>query len=161
MSLNTLCHVAVALRRTRDISFNYFVVSGKFNMAISRVVLLTFTTVHDVPIPASESKQHRLNEFHDVPVRQALVDHARTVLKTGLSSIPVPPTLFHGSIGIRWVWWYGLFSFLYHVPSVAHFLEYAVMVSRTSKVFSQGVPHVTDEKDLSAPLATEPQAPSR
>ena len=35
------------------------------------------------------------------------------------------------------------------------------MLSRTSKVFSQGVPHVADKKDLSAPLATEPQAPSR
>ena len=27
--------------------------------------------------------------------------------------------------------------------------------------FVQGVPHDADEKDLSAPLATEPQAPSR
>ena len=43
-------------------------------------------------------------------------------------------------------------------PSVAHFLECAVMVSRTSEVFSQGVPHVADKKNLSAPLATEPQA---
>ena len=54
-------------------------------MATSRVVLLTFTTVHDVPIPASESKQHRLNVFHqlrDVPLRHALVDHPRTVLKS-------------------------------------------------------------------------------
>ena len=79
----------------------------------------------------------------------------------GWSSISVPPAPSHGSIGIRWLWWYVLFSFLYHTPYVAHLLEYAVMVSRTSKVFSQGVPYVADKKDLSAPLATEPQAPSR
>ena len=125
-------------------------------MAISRVILLTFTTVHEVPIPASESKQHRRVEFHqlrDVPLRHALVDHPRTVLKSsGLSSIPVPPALSHGSI---------LISFLCHTPYVAHLLEYAVIVSRTSKVFSQGVPHVADKKDLSAPLATEPQAHRR
>ena len=79
----------------------------------------------------------------------------------GWSSISVPPAQSHGSIGIRWLCYYGLFSFLGLTPYVAHFLEYAVMVSRTSKVFSQGVPYVADKKDLSAPLATEPQAPSR
>ena len=52
-------------------------------------------------------------------------------------------------------------SFLYHTPYVAHLLEFSVTGSRTSKVFSQGVPYVADKKDLSAPLATEPQAPSR
>ena len=71
---------------------------------------------------------------------------------------PPSPFLLHY---LTWLWWYGLFSFLYHTPYVAHLLEYAVMVSRTSKVFSQGVPYVADKKDLSAPLATEPRAPSR
>ena len=79
----------------------------------------------------------------------------------GWSSISVPPALSHGSIWILWLWWYGLFSFLHHTPYVAHLLEFAVIVSRTSKVLSQGVPYVADKKDLRAPLATEPQAPSR
>ena len=34
-------------------------------------------------------------------------------------------------------------------------------VTSVGFVFSQGVPHVADMKVLSAPLATEPQAPSR
>ena len=41
------------------------------------------------------------------------------------------------------------------------FIELYLFVTSVGLVFSQGVPHVADEKDLSAPLATEPQAPSR
>ena len=41
------------------------------------------------------------------------------------------------------------------------FFELYLFVTSVGLVFSQGVPHVADEKDLSAPLATEPQAPSR
>ena len=40
---------------------------------------------HDAPISASESKQHRRDEFHqlrDVPHRHALVVHPRTILKS-------------------------------------------------------------------------------
>ena len=36
-----------------------------------------------------------------------------------------------------------------------------LFVTSVGLVFSQDVPHVADKKDLSAPLATEPQAPSR
>ena len=40
------------------------------------------------------------------------------------------------------------------------FFELYLFVTSVGLVFSQGVPHVADKKDLSAPLATEPQAPS-
>ena len=41
------------------------------------------------------------------------------------------------------------------------FIELYLFVTSVGLVFSQGVPHVADEKDLSSPLATEPQVPSR
>ena len=41
------------------------------------------------------------------------------------------------------------------------FFELYLFVSSVGFVFSQGVAHVADKKVLSAPLATEPQAPSR
>ena len=41
------------------------------------------------------------------------------------------------------------------------FFELYLFVSSVGLVFSQGVPHVADKEVLSAPLATEPQAPSR
>jgi hypothetical protein len=44
--LCALLHVAVALKRTWDISVNYTVSSGKLNLAISGVMLLTFMTIH-------------------------------------------------------------------------------------------------------------------
>ena len=36
-----------------------------------------------------------------------------------------------------------------------------LFVTSVGLVFSQGVPHDADKKDLSSPLATESQAPSR
>merc|ERR1711939_1104044 len=44
--LAALLHVFVALRRTWDISINYTVASGKLNLAISGVTLLTFMSIH-------------------------------------------------------------------------------------------------------------------
>ena len=41
------------------------------------------------------------------------------------------------------------------------FIELYLFVTSVGLVFSQDVPHDAYEKDLSAPLATEPQAPSR
>ena len=41
------------------------------------------------------------------------------------------------------------------------FFELYLFVTSVGLVFSQGVPHVADKKDLSALLATEPQATSR
>merc|ERR1711937_528156 len=44
--LAAMLHVSVALKRTWDISINYTVASGKVNLAISGVALLTFMTMH-------------------------------------------------------------------------------------------------------------------
>merc|ERR1719386_502341 len=44
--LSALLHVFVAMKRTWDISLNYTVASGKLNLAISGVTLLTFMTIH-------------------------------------------------------------------------------------------------------------------
>jgi len=44
--LAALLHVFVALKRTWDISINYTIASGKLNLAISGITLLTFMTIH-------------------------------------------------------------------------------------------------------------------
>merc|ERR1712151_1148821 len=44
--LSVLLHVFVALKRTWDISLGYPVSSGKLNLAITGIALLTFMTVH-------------------------------------------------------------------------------------------------------------------
>merc|ERR1711972_1023223 len=44
--LAALLHIGVALKRTWDISINYTVASGKLNLAISGLTLLTFMTIH-------------------------------------------------------------------------------------------------------------------
>jgi hypothetical protein len=44
--ISAMLHVAVALKRTWDISINYTIASGKLNLAISGVMLLTFMTIH-------------------------------------------------------------------------------------------------------------------
>merc|ERR1719476_221441 len=44
--LAALLHIAVALKRTWDISIKYSVESGKLNLAISGVTLLTFMMIH-------------------------------------------------------------------------------------------------------------------
>jgi len=44
--LSALLHIFVALKRTWDISINYTVSSGKLNLAISGITLLTFMTIH-------------------------------------------------------------------------------------------------------------------
>merc|ERR1711988_454030 len=44
--LCAVLHVAVALKRTWDISLNYTLASGKLNLAISGVMLLTFMCMH-------------------------------------------------------------------------------------------------------------------
>merc|ERR1712066_853285 len=46
IALGALLHIAVALKRTWDISINYTVASGKLNLAISGLCLLTFMTIH-------------------------------------------------------------------------------------------------------------------
>jgi len=44
--LAALLHVTVALKRTWDISINYTIASGKVNLAISGLLLLTFMCIH-------------------------------------------------------------------------------------------------------------------
>merc|ERR1712127_430750 len=44
--LAALLHVFVALKRTWDISINYTIASGKLNLAISGITLLTFVCIH-------------------------------------------------------------------------------------------------------------------
>jgi len=46
VALCALLHVIVALKRTYDISINYTIASGKLNLAISGITLLSFMTVH-------------------------------------------------------------------------------------------------------------------
>ena len=41
-----MLHVFVALKRTWDISINYTIASGKMNLAISGILLLTFMCIH-------------------------------------------------------------------------------------------------------------------
>merc|ERR1711916_127481 len=53
-------HVAVALKRTWDISLNYSVASGKLNMAISGVTLLTFMTIHLFQFRFGDTKPYDL-----------------------------------------------------------------------------------------------------
>ena len=44
--LSAMLHVFVALKRTWDISINYTIASGKMNLAISGILLLTFMCIH-------------------------------------------------------------------------------------------------------------------
>merc|ERR1712232_405716 len=44
--LAAILHVAVALKRTWDISINYTIASGKLNLALSGITLLTFMRIH-------------------------------------------------------------------------------------------------------------------
>merc|ERR1711920_62307 len=44
--LAAILHVTVALKRTWDISINYTIASGKVNLAISGLLLLTFMCIH-------------------------------------------------------------------------------------------------------------------
>merc|ERR1712107_920659 len=57
--LAALLHVSVALRRTWDISINYTIASGKMNLAISGILLLTFMCIH-------------LVQFVSVPLNRSL-----------------------------------------------------------------------------------------
>lgn len=58
--LCALLHVAVALKRTWDISINMTVSSGKLNLAISGVMLLTFMTLHLFQFRFGETQPYKL-----------------------------------------------------------------------------------------------------
>merc|ERR1712127_765813 len=58
--LAALLHVAVALKRTWDISINYTIASGKLNLAISGITLLTFMCIHLFQFRFGETQNFKL-----------------------------------------------------------------------------------------------------
>jgi len=58
--LAALLHIAVALKRTWDISINYTIASGKLNLAISGITLLTFMCIHLFQFRFGETHQYYL-----------------------------------------------------------------------------------------------------
>jgi len=58
--LGAMLHVAVALKRTWDISINYTIASGKMNLAISGILLLTFMTIHLFQFRFGETEPYTL-----------------------------------------------------------------------------------------------------
>merc|ERR1711904_593297 len=58
--LAALLHVFVALRRTWDISLGQPVSSGKMNLAMSGVLLLTFMTIHLFQFRFGETKPYKI-----------------------------------------------------------------------------------------------------
>lgn len=60
VALSALLHVVVALKRTWDISINYTIASGKMNLAISGVALLTFMTIHLFQFRFGDTQNYQL-----------------------------------------------------------------------------------------------------
>merc|ERR1711934_1351351 len=60
VALAALLHVIVALKRTWDISLNYSVGSGKLNLIITAVALLTFMTIHLFQFRFGEAKPYKI-----------------------------------------------------------------------------------------------------
>merc|ERR1712051_600362 len=58
--LSVLLHVFVALKRTWDISLAYSVGSGKLNLAITGIALLTFMTVHLFQFRFGEAQMYKV-----------------------------------------------------------------------------------------------------
>jgi len=58
--LAAMLHVFVALKRTWDISINYTIASGKMNLAISGVALLTFMSIHLFQFRFGETQPYAL-----------------------------------------------------------------------------------------------------
>jgi len=58
--LSALLHVFVALKRTWDISINYTIASGKLNLAISGITLLTFMCIHLFQFRFGETQMFKL-----------------------------------------------------------------------------------------------------
>jgi len=60
VALAALLHVIVALKRTWEISIKSTVASGKLNMAISGVLLLTFMTIHLFQFRFGDTRMYKL-----------------------------------------------------------------------------------------------------
>jgi predicted heme/steroid binding protein len=58
--LAALLHIIVALKRTWEISINYTVASGKLNLAISGITLLTFMSIHLYQFRFGETQPFKL-----------------------------------------------------------------------------------------------------
>merc|ERR1712117_915267 len=58
--LAVLLHVFVALKRTWDISINYTIASGKLNLAITGITLLTFMSIHLFQFRFGETQTFKL-----------------------------------------------------------------------------------------------------
>merc|ERR1712046_224203 len=58
--LAAIMHVAIALKRTWDISINYTIASGKMSLAISGVCLLTFMTIHLFQFRFGETEPYKI-----------------------------------------------------------------------------------------------------
>merc|ERR1712151_164880 len=58
--LSVLLHVFVALKRTWDISLGYPVSSGKLNLAMSGLMLLTFMTIHLFQFRFGETQMYKV-----------------------------------------------------------------------------------------------------
>merc|ERR1719413_113430 len=58
--LAALLHICVALKRTWDISLSYSIASGKLNLAISGITLLTFMTIHLFQFRFGETKPYKI-----------------------------------------------------------------------------------------------------
>merc|ERR1712187_299921 len=58
--LAALLHIAVALKRTWDISINYTIASGKLNLAISGITLLTFMSIHLYQFRFGDARPYKL-----------------------------------------------------------------------------------------------------
>jgi len=58
--LAALLHIFVALKRTWDISINYTIASGKLNLAISGITLLTFMCIHLFQFRFGETQPFKL-----------------------------------------------------------------------------------------------------
>merc|ERR1712048_1312717 len=56
--LCALLHVAVAVKRTWDISINYTIASGKLNLAFSGIALLIFMTIHLFQFRFGDTQQY-------------------------------------------------------------------------------------------------------
>merc|ERR1712031_130011 len=58
--LAAMMHVAIALKRTWDISINYTIASGKMSLAISGILLLTFMCIHLFQFRFGETQGYKL-----------------------------------------------------------------------------------------------------
>jgi hypothetical protein len=123
--LCALLHVAVALKRTWDISINYTVSSGKLNLAISGVMLLTFMTIHLFQFRFGDTEQYFIRP-PPMMISWYGIPHLNLFWTTDTDITPVPVRdiykleykLFNGSNN---------FWAVFYIFSVCVFMAHAVM----------------------------------